>query len=205
MASVLEVGAISVFVFLVMAELSPDSSLLLLCGVFFCQIAVDCWQVNTCSCSKVDCVNKTRRCRRGYEVLIDQEQGGLESSSTLSNVSSDQMTTSVAVRKVRKATVVHSCFKTLFENKFVKCVALLLQFVSLGVFIGRWCYVFIGNNHSLLHGLRMVIAAPLCLLVLSFVWTNKFQEWIASVNKIEDKTARFKSSKLCMTIINNTL
>lgn len=195
MASILEVGAISVFVFLVMAELPPDISLLLLCGVFICQIAVDLWYVDSCIVKNIhQCVRKRDGCN-----IVRNRPGGLEASEgseTSSNPGSEKATVKVMTEpKTRKVTIVYNCFEMLLENKIVKSIALILQLASLVFFICRWCYVFMMSDGSLLYGTRILTAAPLCLIVLSLVWTNKFHEWIASVGRAEGKTARFKSSK----------
>ncbi len=210
MASILEVGAISVFVFLVMAELPPDISLLLLCGVIFCQIAVDWWHMQgICDCAKdiSQSLRETYQSLRGYENINNLErrpglEAGLEEADSLEashdalSISSvyDHGRAQIGVRKPQKVMIVYNCFKALLENRIVKFIALLVQFASVVVFIGLWCHVFIASNGSLCYGLRTIIAAPLCLIVLSIVWTNKFQEWIASVNQAKAKTARYKSS-----------
>ena len=197
-ASLFEVGAISVFVFVVMAELPPVVSLLLLGGVFFYQIAVDIWYVNTCSCTcrKPECVE--RQCRRGYNNLSNEEHGGVDDGPVKA---------AVKTPTVRTPTVIYYCFDMLLENRIVKTAALLIQVASMAVFIGFWCYTFneFPNVGGSLYKLKAIVAIPICLLVLSFIWTNTFQDWIALIynNKEGVKTARYKSSKLvlCMSLV----
>lgn len=168
----------SVFVFLVLAELPPDTSLFLLSGVFICQIAVDIWYVDMCTCCNSQCARRT--CRQGYQ-QVGAEEG------LANNLDQDAQ---VLERRIRKPTLIKNFFKMLLENKFIKMTAFFIQAGSLIVFIAL-CY----NEFEV----KIIVLLPICLLVLSATWTNKFQDWIAEANTSSPenvKTARFKSSKL---------
>ncbi len=191
--SVLEVGAISVFVFLVMAELPPDISLLLLCGVFMSQIAVDIVYTKK-MCCVLGCTLPSNE-MRAYRNIDDST---LDSSSEHAAEQTERTISGVHLGKMRKFLGV---LKLLLENKTVKVFALFLQLSSIIVFIALWCLVFMSSTN--LYKTRPMIALPICLLVLSALWTNKYQVWITKRNRHPSSdtiTARYKSSKKVATL-----
>lgn len=199
--SILEVGAISVFVFLVLAELPPDISIFLLSGVFICQFAFDAFYTKKVCCG-LDC--KIKR-NTNYSDLDDSSQGPEQNGGL-----SPEDANTAATTSVKQLGGLHKCLdilKSLLENKTVKILALCLQVSSMVVFIAMWCTVFMSyeNTHlTLTYKIRPMIAMPICLLVLSFLWTHKYQEWITKVNKRftgDNQTARYKSSK-CKMLTN---
>ena len=178
------------FVFLVMAELPPGISLLLLSGVFFCQIAIDIVYTKKICCG-------LNRKPSEYNNLEDSLQDS-QQKETLDSEQEAITVSSVQLGKLRKFL---SVLKLLLENKTVKILALSLQFSSVIIFIALWCVNFMSYANTGLTDLyrtRPMIALPICLLVLSGIWTNKFQDWITKVNKngmYDNRTARYKSSK----------
>ena len=182
MASIFEVIAICVFVFLVLAYLPPGISILLLSGVVFCQIAVDLVYTKK-NCCDVDCSNLSSSDKNGYDDLEDLRNGAAQSP---------------LMGKTQK---VFGFLNMLLENRMVKLLALFFQLVSIITFIVLWALYYTGPYHSskmFLYKLQPLIALPLSLIVLSVIWTNKFQEYIAKIHThrySDDRTARYKSSK----------
>ena len=162
----------TIFVYLVLPELSPGVGILLLCGVFVFQICVDLvrtpnkfWGQNYgCCCRDTE--------RNGYDTI--------------------------ALPRVRKWKIIgyFVCFvQVMLENKITKFFALLLQIGGIFGFIAIWVFHTKSLGYNML---RPMIAYPLVAFVLSFVWSNFFQDKIAEVHKNKTKegvTARFKSSK----------
>ena len=97
---------------------------------------------------------------------------------------------------------VKECFRRLLENRFVKIIALVLQAVgilALAIFLGVMKQdIDNGGSAAVSKILRPVIAFPIALLILSFIWSDKVQKLIAHTKpKVgECRTARYKSSKL---------
>ena len=85
--------------------------------------------------------------------------------------------------------------RVIFENKTTKLLALGLQLtgiVGLAIYLGIYLYDEDVNT------LRPVIAFPLVLIVMSFIWSNWIQKLLAKP-KMKAGTfhsARYKSSKL---------
>ena len=81
----------------------------------------------------------------------------------------------------------------IFENKTTKLLALGLQLtgiVGLAIYLGL---------HDDVNTLQPVIAFPLVLIVMSFIWSNWIQKLLAKANNMKAGTfhsARYKSSKL---------
>ena len=85
--------------------------------------------------------------------------------------------------------------RMIFENRIIKLIALGLQFtgiVGLAIYLGLTMKA--GEDAKIL---RVVIAFPLVLFVMSFIWSNWTQKLIAMTkNRVgEFCTARYKSSK----------
>lgn len=85
--------------------------------------------------------------------------------------------------------------RMIFENRIIKLIALGLQFggiVGLAIYIGLTMNA--GGDGKIL---RVVIAFPLVLLVMSFIWSNWVQKLIAATkNRVGGfRTARYKSCK----------
>ena len=171
--------AICVFVFLVLAGFPPGISIFLLSGVVFCQIAVDFFYTKK-NCCGIDCSKLNSSDRNGYENL---QKGAAQSPS------------------MGKTQKIFGFLNMVFENRIIKLLALFLQLASIITFIVLWACFYTGPYHELpmfSNKLRPLIALPLCLIVLSVIWTNKFQDYIAKIytHQIhDDRTARYKSSK----------
>ena len=172
--AILEVFTISTFVFLVLSYLPPNISILILSGVFFVQICIDIkrapWKPAPAS-------------RHQYHNLEMEAP-----------VKPSQLSLWLATLK--------EWFRQLLENRTVKIVALVLQAVGilvLTIFLGvKKRDIDRGGSVAVSKILRPVIALPIALLIISFIWSDKVQKLIAHTNHIvgECRTARYKSSKL---------
>ena len=85
--------------------------------------------------------------------------------------------------------------RVIFENKFTKLLALGLQvagIISLAIYLG------ISLQHSDMKALQPIIAFPLVLIVMSFIWSDWIQKLLAKakVKTAIIHSARYKSSKL---------
>ena len=163
----------TVFVYLVLPELSPGAGILLLCGVFVFQICVDLvktpnkfWGQNYgCCCRETE--------RNGYDTIA------------------------LNTRKKWRIVSYFVCFvQVMLENKITKFFALLLQIAGIFGFVAMWVFHIRNQGYNMF---RPMIGFPLVVFVLSVIWSNFFQEKIATVHKKntvkEGVTARFKSSK----------
>lgn len=89
--------------------------------------------------------------------------------------------------------------RVIFENKFTKLLALGLQvagIISLAIYLGiRLLY---DEQDSYMKALRPIIAFPLVLIVMSFIWSDWIQKLLAKakVKTAIFHSARYKSSKL---------
>jgi len=171
--SAVEVLAISVFVFLVLSYLPPDISILLLNGVFLAQIAIDVLHTPCKPSSEI---------RNGYNDL-------------------ELTTDSNSLLRSEKMKQFSGRIRMLFENKSIKLIALGLHFagiVCLAVYMGLIMQVHGGDKL-----LGSMIAFPLVLVAISFIWSDSVQHWMAKTKKKVDEfhSARYKSSK-SSTIVN---
>ena len=77
----------------------------------------------------------------------------------------------------------------IIENKIVKVLAFLLQLIGIVGFIAVWTIKSKEPNYKL-H--RPVIGYPLVIVVLSILWTNVFQEFIAEPKKNVEEEENLK-------------
>ena len=81
----------------------------------------------------------------------------------------------------------------------MKIIALLLQVSAIVGFIVAWAVGMSGSGYDVI---RPTVSCPLCILVLSFVWSDWFQTKIAEPYRKdferEGITARFKSCEYCI-------
>ena len=174
--------------------------MLLLNGVFICQIALDLWRTNHWCCCDQTCFQCVRR---------NQTRVNFTDYSDLDN--SNGVAQGGSLKKVR---LIIDFFETLLENRATKVIALALQFAGVSFFIVCWLIVMSEQNVGIryIYKLRPMIGLPLSLLALSFIWSNKVQEWIAKPDNTlfndgrEKRTARYKSSTytLCNYYITRT-
>ena len=173
--SIVEVFAITIFVYLVLPEISPGVGIMLLCGVFFFQIVVDIFKTPNwfCGQNRCSCFNTERN---GYDHITGHHNFNLKT---------------IKWAKVFEYFV--RCVQVLLENKVTKVLALLLQILGIIGFISLWVSKMKGHGYDMI---RPMVGFPLVILVLSFIWTNWFQEKIAEPHtQMNNVTARFKSSK----------
>ena len=152
-----EVIAMSTLLFLVLTELSPVVSILVLNGVFFVQPFIDiCTSRKKCFSDNCNIRKSDTGTRSGYaqveeKPLINEGQGP---------------------RGDKKCFMVfQSWLRCVLEHCVVKVVALLLQLGGLVGLIIFWAVK--------MHNMKPLISLPLVLISLSFVWSNRFQEAIA--------------------------
>lgn len=187
----------SVFVFLVLVELPPDLSLLFLTGVFICQFFTDVYfvKVHTCCSGKLVSMYSSlsgsgcfKRC--AYERVPSNDEA------------SHQKTSEKVWANLKNLWKLfeYTCGK-LLENRATKVMVALSQLGGVIAFSILW-YFFAEKEAKYL---RAVIALPLCLLVISVIWCNKFQELIAQPKQSpqgnnnpnsKSVTARYKSGTI---------
>ena len=169
--AVVEVFAMTIFVYLVLPEISPGVGILLLCGVFFIQICIDIVKTPNWYCGQGTCMLTHRN--EYNELSRQRSTGGLSWAKVYGRV--------------------EKVVKVLLANRIAKVVALIVQIIGMFGFIGLW----VGMTKSMHYDMvRPMVGFPLIILALSFIWSNFFQEKIAEADKHKDVTARFKSSKL---------
>ena len=180
-------------VFIVLASFPVGVSILLLNGVFLFQIALDVRK--TFRTRK--CVPRNRNSHRKDYAEMSGE-GGEDRRSLLRSMEED------VEGHIFGEAWSYKWLKHLdrwLENWIVKSVALLLQIVGLCGFLIFWISEMYGD-HSLTGSryfyTRSLIFLPLVLLCMSLMWTNLYQERIASIKKtaILKRTSRYKSSKI---------
>lgn len=183
--AVVEVFAMTIFVYLVLPEISPGVGILLLCGVFFFQICVDIVKTPKWYCGQGTCMLTHRN--EYNELPRQRSTGGLSWAKVY--------------RRAEKVV------RVLLANRIAKVVALIVQIIGMFGFIGLW----VGMTKSMHYDMvRPMVGYPLIILALSFIWSNFFQEKIAEADKdrerrSKDVTARFKSSKLFETMHSHLL
>ena len=180
----------SIFLFLVMSNLPPSISILLLNGVFIVQIAIDVWYSkwpsHRCSRDAIDVCSEFKRWKRSRSSHDDYNP--LDSTSPTKSKSSK-----MSWKRLRR--MIEALPKSILENKLAKIVSFLLQFagiVGLAIYVGVKSH---GRHFNKV--LYLVFAFPITLLVMSAIWSNKFQRWMACPQKVDNcnYTARYKSSK----------
>ena len=171
--SVVEVLAMSTFVFSVLCYLTPDIALLSMSGVFLVQLLLDVYYV--------PCKYKCQQCIQ-YEPM-DEE---LQPQSVILGPAAD--------RRIRR---VQQCFEFLLENKLVRSVAFglqLLGLVGLIVCIG----LHLDKEKELEYHLPPIVALPLTTLALSIMWSNKVQECVLTTKNTtcnNSTNARYKAGE----------
>ena len=175
--------ASSLFIFLVMAELPSDLSILLLNGIFFGQSFID-----SCCCL-------FNHSYKGYkEVYMHDDDAGKDQTCLSQHCES------------LKYLIEHKIVKAV---AFIFQLIGLTGFILLWLFQDFLSSKAEGFKTTYLR-LRLMLALPLCLIFCSVIWTNKFQEKMHK-SKIRKKyetedldedsqngqTARYKS---CMFI-----
>ena len=202
MVSIFEVIAVSLFVFLVMADLPPDISILLLSGIFSIQFLVDgCRRClpKCCCCSSI----KNLMCS-GYSDIPKSKK---------------RLTTGMKTA--------YNCSERFFECKLIKILAFFFQVGGLIAFYIFWFHLIFTSSEvaedldpdekykDFIKRVRPMIALPFCLFFLSLIWINKVQEWMQAKDDRQEngqvqeenhirrtikpgQTARYKS---CMCFI----
>ena len=97
--------------------------------------------------------------------------------------------------KSKKLNKILGIIRMIFENKITKLLALGLQLTGI---VGLTIYLGINLYDGDVNTLRPVIAFPVVLTVMSFIWSNWIQKLLAKP-KMKAGTfhsARYKSSKL---------
>ena len=160
----LEVVAISTLVLLVVAEFSPDVSILLFSGIFITQTIVNVFDNDAC-CGV----------RPQYQKASLAE-----------------------LERQRRVSGLPAAFCSVSSKLF----AFMLQLTGILGLVGYFLYKSLVLGDALEY--RVVVGMPLSLLVLSVVWSNRCQKFIArSPNK--DVSARYKSSKSFIYYYNYAL
>ena len=166
----------SIFVYLVLSELHPAVSILVLNGVFFAHIAIDLYSsyYKKTNCNPNNYQNQLQR--REYTELNENNEA-----------ESDPFVTRDPVVNQDRNKLYHKMKNPL------KVAGFLLQLIGL-VSIFFFCFMVEKKENEYSY-LRPLIALPLVLLVMSIIWSNRFQEatakpYLLTCNKV---SSRYKS------------
>ncbi|CAI8032189.1 Chitin synthase chs-2, partial [Geodia barretti] len=160
LSSVLEVVAMSVFVFSVLCYLTPLLALLSMQPVFAAQFVLDIYYTPS------RCRPRWNHRNGHYENLDHAERSLLDMS--------DEYRTGpeLGVHKFNQR--IRDCFGAILDNKIVKIVAFFLQVVGTGAIIAT---LVLTHKPDLDHHIP-VIALPLSLVTLGALWSHRFQEFL---------------------------
>ena len=188
LSSMLEVVAMSVFVFSVLCYLTPLLALLSMQPVFAAQFVLDIYYTPS-RC------RPRRNHRNGHYKNLDHAERSLLDMS-------DEYRTGpeLGVHKFNQR--IRDCFGAILDNKIVKIVAFFLQVVGTGAIIAT---VLLAHKPDLDHHIP-VIALPLSLVTLGALWSHRFQEFLLRAPQrnpetvcerdgAADSNARYKASE----------
>lgn len=156
--SILEVFATTVFVYLVLPEIPSGIGILLLCGVFSFQTLVDIRNQNRHQMKPT----KQKRTKGGYLRIQDSDTGDQDQSDLVDSY---------------KCSVMYF----ILEDRIVKILALLIQFIGIVGFSMSWGLKSKEYTYDFI--VQPVIGYPLVAFVLSVLWSNFFQTVIAKPNQ----------------------
>ena len=188
LSSLLEVIAMSVFVFSVLCYLTPDLALLSMQPVFAAQFLLDIWYTPS------TCRVRNQCYRHGSYSDIDTPQTPLHVEH--SEDDEEPRTETTLEKMISK---LRYFFGLILKNKITKTAAFLLQ----GVGTAGIIVIIILRRKTHEDYLVPVIALPLSLITLSVLWTNKFQEFLSAPTQkptperdnVVAPTARYKASE----------
>ena len=156
------------FVYLVLPEVSSGIGIMLLCGVFISQILIDIYKTpvpnfgSSCQMCTCDCL---RSQRQEYDRLQSYPHQNTDTSYFDQEGQSEYLYSKAGV---------------IIENKIVKVIAFLFQLTGIAGFIVLWITKSNENNYNFY---RPVFGYLFVIVVLSILWTNIFQEFIAEPRK----------------------
>ena len=169
--SIVEVSAISTFVYLILPEIPSGIGIMLLSGVFFAQIAIDTYYTpKVCFCFYL------QRCK--CKCLPRRQRNHNNDLESIQNEEIMPLTSVITHRSHSKLII--------FEDKIVKFFALLLQLTGiLGFSILTLCSNFLEDRDSI--SLRIVVGYPIFCIVQSILWTNVVQDLFAKPGKHDEE------------------
>ena len=203
--TVAEVLAISTFIFSVLCHLTQKLALFSTSAVFLFQFFLDIFYTskNTCSCESLFATPHSAprnygpgtaaesQNLRGRREGQQREEEGEEGEDNSHGNTPKKMIMRV--------------LSDLFQNRVTKTVAFLLQILGILGLAGVIGLEFQKTSEPEVY-LEPVIGLPLSIIVLSIVWSNKIQEYIAAPGKASwnrpyiKYNARYKASK-CIIIL----
>lgn len=164
--SIAEVFAMTIFVYLILPEVSSVAGILLLSGVFVAQIAIDIYNTPIpyfgSHHQKYSCL---KRQRKEYHRLHSPETSPM---------------TSVTVRQSHSVCLIA---EIIIENKMVKILAFSLQLTGIIGFSALWSKLSMDAHYK---SYWTIIGYPIVIIVLSIIWSNVFQEQIAEPKNSEE-------------------
>ena len=158
----------TIFVYLILPEVSSGTGILLLSGVFVAQIAMDIYNTpilyfgpchQKCSCLK----GHQKEYRRIYSPVTVHQPHSMCSKAGI-----------------------------ILENKIVKVFAFLLQLTGIIGFSALWSKLSMDTHYK---SFWAIIGYPIVIIVLSIIWTNLFQEYIAQPRKSEEDWVQDSKAK----------
>ncbi len=183
----------SVLVFLVLSELSPGISILLLSGVFLCQTPLEIKRAF--HPKPLNCNVRNRRQRNQYDIVDgnNRDLKALLPEDPPDPVIIDQPD------KFNSAKIkILGRLECIFEHWGTKGLAYFLQLAGLGGLIIFWAYT-LAHQPPDRKNYRHLVGLPLVLVAMSVIWSDRFQEEVASSYK-KNSSARYKSSELSWNV-----
>ena len=172
----------TIFVYLILPEVSSGAGILLFSGVFVAQIAMDIYYTpipyyfgshnQKCSC--------LLRQQKGYHRTYNDLQTSPLASFTFQHIHS-----------------VRSKAEIIIENKIVKVLAFLLQLMGIFGFSALWSELSKDTKYK---SFWPTIGFPIIIIMLSIIWTDSFQEYIAQPRQYKEEHAHDSKAKGCTTV-----
>lgn len=199
--SIAEVLAISTFVFSFLCHVTPKLALFSMSSLFVFQFFLDIFYTEKFACSCPPRTTDNHQSREGYDTIDMQETGTLLENrhSQVQPVlqrRGDNFFSNAIFASERIALKIKQVLGNLLQNKIVKTIAFLLQVVgTLALAVLIWKEVHKSDPKGYL---KPIIGLPLSVIVLSIIWSNKVQEFIAAPGNTSCKlpySARYKAGE----------
>ena len=148
----------TIFVYLILPEVSSGAGILLLSGIFIAQIAMDIYN------TPMPCFGSHRR---KCNCLQRQRMKYYRIHSNLQTSVAPSVTANQSHSICSKAGII-------VENKIVKALALLFQLTGIFGFSALWNKL---SGDAQYKSFWPIIGYPIFIFVMSIIWTNLFQEY----------------------------
>ena len=187
----------STFVFSVLCFFTPELSLLSMQAVFMVQFAIDIYHLPWSQCN-LQTPRRSVHIQGSYETI-----GNDEEESQLHNMAEVVPTNTRSSSVERWRVGSRRFFQLILENKLMRCAALALQISGV---VGLLVLIMLKKKakpEDIDIYLPPVIGLPISITILSFLWSNKVQEFLLVPQQGSREitaNARYKASKLPTSI-----